>query len=46
MASIIDDPGGCKRILVVLNGKRRPVRLGKVTVKKAQEFKRRIEELV
>ena len=47
MASIGNDPGGLKRILFVApDGKRKTVRLGKVSVKTAKEIKTKIEHLV
>jgi integrase len=46
MASIIDDPGGRKRILFFDgNGDRRAVRLGKASQKLAESFKVKIEQL-
>ena len=47
MASIARDPNGRKRILFVgADGKRRPIRLGKVSMKEAAVFKIRVERLV
>src|SRR6266436_5723940 len=47
MASISDDGGGLKRILIVCSdGKRRPIRLGKMTMKQAGAFKLHVERLV
>src|SRR5918997_1013302 len=47
MASIVDDPNGRKRILFVgSDGKRRAVRLGKATMKQAEAFKGKVEQLV
>lgn len=47
MASICDDGGGLKRILVVCpDGIRRPIRLGKCSAKQAQSFRVRVESLV
>ena len=47
MASICDDGGGRKRVLFVgTDGKRHAVRLGKATMKQAESFKLRIEQLV
>lgn len=47
MASISDDGGGLKRILVVCpDGTRRAIRLGKCTAKQAQTFCVRVEALV
>lgn len=47
MASIGTEPGGLKRILFVApDGKRKTVRLGKVSMKTAREFKTKIEHLV
>lgn len=47
MASICDDGGGLKGILVVCSdGKRRPIRLGKMTVKQAEAFKLHVQRLV
>jgi integrase len=47
MASICNDGGGLKRILVVCpDGKRRPIRLGKMTMKQAEAFNLHVERLV
>ncbi len=47
MASIGKDPGGRKRILFVApNGKRRTIRLGKLSVRAAEGVKFRIEHLL
>src|SRR3954469_21445949 len=47
MASIVDDPNGRKRILFVgADGKRRPIRLAKATMKQAEAFKVKVEQLV
>lgn len=46
MASISDDPNGRKRILFMLGGKRRVLRLGKLTSRQADAFKVRLEQLV
>jgi integrase len=47
MATIGSDPNGCKRILFVSpDGKRKTVRLGKVTMKQATAFKVRLEALI
>jgi len=47
MASISDDGNGLKRILFInAAGKRKAMRLGKVTMKQAERFKVRIEDLV
>ncbi len=47
MASICDDGGGLKRILIVCpDGIRRPIRLGKCSAKQAQTFRVRVEALV
>lgn len=46
MASISDDPNGRKRILFIdAHGKRRPLRLGKVTARQAEAVKLRVERL-
>jgi integrase len=47
MASVVDDPNGRKRILFVgSDGKRRAIRLGKVSAKQADAFKVKVERLV
>ena len=47
MASISDDPNGRKRILFVgADGKRRPIRLGKASVRQAEAFKVKLEAIV
>ena len=47
MASIADDPNGRKRILVTgSDGKRRTVRLGRVSAKQAESVRAKIEQLV
>lgn len=47
MASIINDPGGRKRILFIAAGrKRKAVRLGVVTDKEADDYKEHIEEMI
>ncbi len=47
MASIARDPGGRKRILFVdPDGKRKPIRLGKMSVKDAEVVKNKVEALV
>lgn len=47
MASIVSDPNGRKRILFVgADGKRRPIRLGKVPLRYAEAFKIKVEALV
>jgi len=47
MASICDDGNGLKRILFVgIDGKRRAVRIGKASMKQAEAFKVKIENLV
>jgi len=47
MASIGEDPGGRKRILFVAgDGKRKTVRLGKVSLRQAEAFKLKLESLV
>ena len=46
MASICSDGGGLKRILIVCpDGVRRPLRLGKMSMKQAKTFNVFIEEL-
>src|SRR4051812_17182947 len=46
MASICSDGGGLKRILIVCpDGVRRPLRLGRMTMKQARTFNVFIEEL-
>jgi hypothetical protein len=46
VASIGNDPNGCKRILFVAgDGRRKTIRLGKVTLKLAEAVKRRVEAL-
>ena len=46
MASICDDGGGLKRILVVCpDGIRRPIRLGQMSMKQAKHFNVFLEEL-
>src|SRR6516164_2134363 len=47
MATIGNDPNGFKRVLfVALNGKRKTIRLGKVTMKQATAFKVKVEALI
>ena len=47
MASVVNDPNGRKRILFIgADGERRPIRLGKVSVKQAEAFKVKVEQLV
>lgn len=47
MASITSDPNGRKRILFVgPDGFRRPIRLGKASMKQAEAFKVKVEQLV
>ena len=47
MASIVDDPNGRKRIQFVAgDGRRKPIRLGKVTTKQAEAFKVKVEALI
>ena len=47
MASIVNDPGGRKRILFVdPAGNRRAIRLGKVSQRSAEGFKYRVEQLL
>jgi len=47
MASISRDPGKCKRILFVgSDGRRRSIRLGKLSVKQAESFKIKLESLI
>src|SRR5688572_21130968 len=46
MASISDDPGGCKRILFMLDGKRRALRLGKATAKQADTVLSHVQEII
>ena len=47
MASIASDPNGRKRILFVgPDGIRRPIRLGKASMKQAEAFKVKVEQLV
>lgn len=47
MASIVKDPGGRKRILFVgIDGVRRAVRLGKCSMRDAEEFTRKVEALI
>lgn len=45
MASIVKDPNGHRRILVYVDGVRRPVRLGKASAKVAEAYKVKIEAL-
>lgn len=46
MASICDDGGGLKRILIVCpDGVRRPIRLGRMTMKQARTFNVLLEDL-
>ena len=46
MASICDDGGGLKRILVICpDGQRRPIRLGRMSMKQARHFCMFIEDL-
>lgn len=46
MASVSNDPGGCRRILFVdKNGQRKAIRLGKVSKKVADEIRGRVEKL-
>jgi len=47
VASIARDPGGRKRILFVgPDGKRKPIRLGKMTMRAAEIVKRHVENLL
>lgn len=46
MASIVEDPGGRIRILAILAGKRRTVRLGEAKRRDAESFRTHVEELV
>src|SRR4030042_777004 len=47
MASISRDPGKCKRILFVSpDGRRRAIRLGKMSIKAAENFKLNLENLL
>lgn len=47
MASIVSDPNGHKRILFIAgNRKRRAVRLGRASIKQAEAFKVRVQQLV
>jgi integrase len=47
MASVVNDPNGRKRILFIgADGKRRAIRLGKATLKRAERFKDHVEELL
>jgi integrase len=46
MASLANDPGGTRRILVMVDGQRKTVRLGKMPKKKAERALQHIEELV
>jgi integrase len=47
MASMVRDPGKLKRILFVgPDGRRRTIRLGKMSVKKAESFKTNLESLI
>jgi hypothetical protein len=47
MASIVCDPDGRKRILLMAgDGKRKAIRLGKTTMKQAEAFKVKLEGLV
>ena len=47
MASIINDPNGRKRILFIdANRKRKAIRLGKATLKQAEAFNVKVEQLV
>jgi integrase len=45
MASLSNDPGGSRRILVVVDGKRHAIRLGKLPKKQAEEILRHVEAL-
>ncbi len=45
MASLANDPGGTRRILVMVDGQRKTVRLGKMPKKKAERALQHIEEL-
>ncbi len=45
MASVARDPGGRKRILVVVNGERRTIHLGKADAKQADAFRTKVEAL-
>lgn len=45
MASLANDPGGARRVLVMVDKKRRTVRLGKVPKKQAESMLRHIEAL-
>ena len=47
MASVINDPNGRKRILFIgADGKRRPIRWGKVSMKDALTVRGHVEELL
>ena len=47
MASVVNDPNGRKRILFIgSDGKRRAIRLGKASMKQAEAFKVKVEQLV
>src|SRR5688572_11390440 len=47
MASIVSDPNGRKRILfVAADGTRPAIRLGKASMKQAEAFKVKVEQLV
>jgi len=46
MASVSRDKNGTKRILFMLRGERKCLRLGKMPVKAAQTFKAHVEALV
>ncbi len=45
MASLANDPGGTRRILVMVDGQRKTVRLGKMPKKKAERVLQHIEAL-
>jgi len=47
MASIANDPNGRRRILFIdADGKRKPIRLGKVSIRYAESVKSKVEDLV
>lgn len=45
MASIANDPGGVRRLLVAVDGRRKTVRLGKIPKKQAEAVRRHVEAL-
>lgn len=45
MATLAHDRNGTKRILVTLNGRRKPIRIGRVNVKDAEAFMLRVRDL-